>query len=278
MHNNDRKNLGTAPLKGDETIRDMSKWDKMFKHKGHKQLAPEIPEEKSDNIGFKLNTLNKDVFYKNPYERGDFINRISHVFEQANLEIQNQLVKKSSHISIASLKAQQASRSAIEKRRISRLEGSSDRWSASTYGNRSTSQKLPEAPPLIISDYITQFLKSRSIEEIFKDICPQMFKPPEQEKIKPTVTPKPKMQINKVKKDTTKSQIKPKTCSNCAICKQLVPRPSNGMHPYMIKMQCQHKKNELRSYYKQMMLRNCQLERNLQAQRHPREQFCHAMS
>ncbi|KAL7737729.1 hypothetical protein ACLKA6_006120 [Drosophila palustris] len=145
---------------------------------------------------------------------------------------------------------------------------------------RSTYQRIPEPKPLIIADLIADFVKSRSIEKIFKDMHPAMFNPPPQETKKPK-EPKP-IKINqpkgptkKRKRLTAKPQLKPKACISCSICQQLQKHPSNALHPYMLQMQSQLKRNELRAYYKQMMLRNCQLARELQAQRHPKQHFCH---
>ncbi|KAH8396746.1 hypothetical protein KR215_003504 [Drosophila sulfurigaster] len=64
------------------------------------------------------------------------------------------------------------------------------------------------------------------------------------------------------------SSTRGKKCSDCVICKQLRARPSKTMeHSYMNQMLRQRKKIELRHYYKQMMLRKCQLDKKLQAQR-----------
>ncbi|KAM8714394.1 hypothetical protein ACLKA7_014514 [Drosophila subpalustris] len=149
------------------------------------------------------------------------------------------------------------------------------------YDMRSTYQRIPEPKPLIIADLIADFVKSRSIEKIFKDMHPDMFNPPQETK-KPKepklVKINPKGPTKKRKRLTAKPQLKPRACISCSICQQLRKHPSNALHPYMLQMQSQLKRNELRAYYKQMMLRNCQLARELQAQRHPKQHFCHVMS
>ncbi|XP_034477319.1 uncharacterized protein LOC117783871 [Drosophila innubila] len=270
----------TTPLSSEGTVRDMSKWDKIFKHLDKSNRSNETvhkPQELHDfqvekpPIGFKL--TDKEVAYNNPYERDSFLSRISNAFELAK----NQIGSKT-NLTMTSLKSQVALHAVFtRKSNISRLLESSDR--SSLFRFRSTTHRIPEPPPIIIADVVAEFLKSRSIEAIFKDICPNLFKPPEEDdKLKEPIPTKPKIDLTKCKKHPSKLQLKPKACLNCGICKQLISRSSTGMHPYMIRMQCQHKKHELRSYYKQMMLRNCQLAKDLQAQRHPKDHFCHMMS
>lgn len=306
-----RKSLGSASLRSRLSsqvyIRDMSKWDQMFRKsdksvksvnsvnslksnesKDSKELAikPDLElqvqeENLVSNLGFKFDFRDKEVVYNNPYTRSSFINQISDAFGKASLDIRDQLMRRSStlllsRMSTSSLKPPKGLRRQNSPPDIRlRLAQLNQKLKSNIFSHYSTVQRLPEPKPLYISDLVADFLKSRSIEELFKDSHPQMFNPPQVAKPK---EPKPTIILprkpSKFKESRSLKMTVPKTCVNCLICKQLHTKPSKPIQPYMLQMQSQRKKNELRLYYKQMMLQNCQMEKKRQAQRDCNNQLC----